>query len=343
MKNLKIYLFITFLLIVSIANAQSIIWEEDFETNPGTWNLDQNWSITNDMLQLYWSPTISPYDLSATSPSISLPDNVGDLQALQYISEYSTNQGEYCEINILHDQTSTTIWSYELNGQNWGNSGGTEFTYSLYDFAGMEVQIEFRSYGTSTYNFNSWDIYNVAITAALDHDLAAMDISGPSSCNVGDETDWSVTVKNTGMNPESDYTVKLMKEGEVELASQTVSASLVPDEEYTQDFTWIPSGDEATYLYGKVEMSGDEFTGNNETGYHNINIYPENAPLILVWDNDNNSGVSNPDLPGETPCEQFIQLALDENNAMYETTPSLPSDLSTYDAIFITLGIFCVG
>ena len=343
MKYLRIYLIIIFLTLFSITYAQPVIWEEDFSSNPGTWNLDQNWSITSGNLQLSWTPTVAPYDLSAISPQIQLPNNVSDLEVIQYVNEYSTNEGEYCEINLLYNQSTVTLWSFEMNGQDWGVNGGSEFITSLSDYGGETVQLEFRGYGSSTYNFNYWYIYNVAITAALDHDLAAVGISGPSSCNVGDLTNWSVTVKNTGMNPESNFTVKLMKEGEELLASQTINSTLSPNETHTEDFTWTPPTDEATYLYGKVEISGDEFEGNNETGYHNLNIYPQNAPLILIWDNDNNSGVSNPDFSGEIPCQQFLQMAFDNNNVMYETNTSLPSDLSVYDAIFVTLGVFCVG
>ena len=50
MKN--IVLLILFLLFSSFMYSQSIIWAETFETDPGTWTFDDNWSIANDMLIL---------------------------------------------------------------------------------------------------------------------------------------------------------------------------------------------------------------------------------------------------------------------------------------------------
>ncbi len=67
------------------------------------------------------------------------------------------------------------------------------------------------------------------------------------------------------------------------------------------------------------------------------------AQSILIWDNDNNSDFLDPEGAGYVGCEYGIQQALTANNLNYSTVSSLPADLSIYDVIFITLGIYCVG
>lgn len=336
MKN-KISILIILLLVTIPLFAQSIIWEETFATNPGTWTLDSNWSIQNGALQLYWSPTVAPYDLSAVSPSINLPVNVGDLIVSQFVDEYSSNAGEVVNIELIHPGGTTTLWSYEMNGANWGVSGGKEISFSLYPYAGQQVQIQFRSYGGSTYNFDYWFVYNVSINASLDHDLAAINISGNDVLNVGQQGQWNVTVKNTGLNSESSYDVKLMREPGIVLGSTSVTTPLGPDQEEIFSFNWTPDIHEVVDLYGQVDLSGDEFMDNNYTNPYLVNIYPTDPVHILVWDNDNASDIDG------IGTQVFIEEALTANNVTHDTYTYLPTDLTPYDAIFVALGIYCVG
>ncbi len=109
MKNKYTVLLILLFFITIPLYAQSIIWEEDFETNPGTWTMDQNWSIQSGALMLSWTPTVAPYDLSAISPPINLPSNVGDLIVSQFIDEYLTNNGEVANIELIHPGGTTIL------------------------------------------------------------------------------------------------------------------------------------------------------------------------------------------------------------------------------------------
>lgn len=62
---------------------------------------------------------------------------------------------------------------------------------------------------------------------------------------------------------------------------------------------------------------------------------------ILIWDNDNESYIEDPEGAGEVGCEYAIQQALIANNQAFITLTYLPMDLSSYDVIFITLGHWC--
>jgi hypothetical protein len=64
---------------------------------------------------------------------------------------------------------------------------------------------------------------------------------------------------------------------------------------------------------------------------------------ILVWDQDNNSDFMDPDGAGMVGCEYGLEQALQANNANFTTLNYLPNDLTQYDIIFVTLGIWCTG
>jgi len=331
------FIFLQLFLIPTFLFAQSIIWEEDFETNPGTWTLDQNWSIQGGALMLSWSPTVAPYDLSAKSPPISLPANVGDLTVTQYIDEYSTNTGEVANIEVIHPDGTDVLWSFDLVGIDWGVTGGQDISFSLYPYAGQVVQIVFRSYGGSTFNLNYWYIYNVSINASLDHDLAATGIFGDSDLNIGEQGEWHVTVKNTGLNTENNYSVSLMRAPGIVLQTENITDPLAPDATTNFTFNWTPDIDEVVQVYGYVDLPGDEFEYNNYTGFFQVNVYPPDPIEVLIWDNDNNSDIDN------IGTEIFLENALSANNILYDTYTYLPADLSAYDAVLVALGIYCLG
>ena len=67
------------------------------------------------------------------------------------------------------------------------------------------------------------------------------------------------------------------------------------------------------------------------------------AQQVLIWDNDNNSDFLDPEGTGNVGCEYKIQQALTANGITFTTVSIPPGDLSGYDVVFVTLGIYCVG
>ncbi len=67
------------------------------------------------------------------------------------------------------------------------------------------------------------------------------------------------------------------------------------------------------------------------------------AQTVLIWDNDNNSDFLDPEGAGNVGCEYGLQHALTANGITFSTVSALPTDLSGYDVVFVTLGIYCVG
>ena len=334
-------IIVVFVLLTSLVFSQSVYWEETFTPTPTGWSLDNNWSFSGGTLQLSWSPTITNYDLSAVSPVISLPDNVGDLVVTQFIDAYSP-VNEIMEIGVIVNGTLQELWQYELIGGNWGIPGGQDITLSLSDFAGEDVQLQFRSYGASTYNLDYWYIYNVAITALFDNDLSALEVTGPTFIEQNQEDTWSVIVKNTGLLAQDNYTVKLFKHGGLEIGSIQSTSSLEASETADFEFTWTPSEIENTGLYGQVILEGDEFSNNDNSDYSYLRVNTGVQLNVIILNTDNNSHFVHPETGASLNCEESIKENLDLNGIEYTVVTNLPDDLSTYDIVFVELGLWCV-
>lgn len=155
--------------------------------------------------------------------------------------------------------------------------------------------------------------------------------------NVGEQGTWQVTVKNTGLQIEDNYTVYFKRTPGIVLQTTQVTDPIAPNAEESFTFNWTPDIDEVAQVYGYVDLPGDEFIDNNYSGFYQVNVYPPDPIEVLVWDNDNNSDIDN------IGTEVFLEEALSANNIMYDTYTYLPSDLSSYDAVLVALGIYCVG
>ncbi|MEA2095740.1 MAG: hypothetical protein U9P73_03455 [Candidatus Cloacimonadota bacterium] len=342
MKKLVV-LFLTCLILFPISLiAQSTYWEETFATAPSDWSLDSNWSFTGGALRLSWTPTITNYDLSAISPVLSLPDNVGDLIVTQFIDSYSP-VNEIMTIGVIIDGSPQELWEYELIGGNWGSTGGEDVVLSLSEFAGEDIQLQFRSYGSSTYNFDYWYIYNVMITALFDNDLAAIEVLGPPNAEINQPDMWQVIVRNIGMFEQNSFTVKLFQEGGLELGSINVSETIQPLEVIAYNFYWTPEVLEETELYGEVIFIDDEFEDNNITQDFGVSIFPEGERQFLLWDNDNDSHYTDPNTGITKNCEDGIEETLTANGIDYQVVTELPKVLRNYNVVFACLGLYCVG
>lgn len=95
-------------------------------------------------------------------------------------------------------------------------------------------------------------------------DLTALSISGPTTPNVNSLATYTVAVKSYCPTPVSNYTVKLMKTGDVELAS-VAGTSINTQQTLTFTLPWTPTVVGETQLYGKVVMTGDQNPANDHT------------------------------------------------------------------------------
>ena len=280
MKSLNIALCLLILMAIPFAAfSQTYLWEEDFATDPGNWTLQANWSVTSGYLQFYYSPTTTDYNLAATSPVITLPNNAGNLLVTQYIN-YFSYVDEAFEIAVLVGGETDVLWTHG-DGTDWGVEAGSLLELSLIEYQGQDIQLRFRSWGTSTWNINWWRIYHLAIEGSFDDDLSTLSITGPASPSINTTANYTIAVRNNGVNNQSDYTVRLMKEGDVEIAS-IAGEHITTGQTINYTLPWTPTEAGATYLYGEVILENDEVPANNITDNLNVLVMPEGILVATI-------------------------------------------------------------
>jgi hypothetical protein len=323
--------------------AQTYTWFESFNTGQG-WTLEPNWSVAGGKLEFYWSPQIPNFDLSAVSPVISLPENVYDLTVTQYLDVFSMTGNEFAEIQLIVNGNHESLWNYNLNGGTWGNANGEDLSFSVEEYAGQDVQLEFRTYGLDTYNWNWWDVFEVKISAFFDHDLTITSITGPTKIAVLETGTWSLQVENLGSEIQDAYSIQLfdMKTGEL-VGTIENPGSIEPQQMLSFNFDWSSAAAYNTAFYGVVMMEGDQFTTNNVSDSKFVRIEPDIDYSILVWDNDNGiMTVVDPDKGDDIEPSKGLTRALDDAGFEYDVFTYLPDNLNDYDIVFSTMGCFCV-
>ena len=122
-------------------------------------------------------------------------------------------------------------------------------------------------------------------TITYDNDLAGMSITGNVITNAGNTENYDITVKNVGSNPQNTYTVKLFKDSGVELSSIDINQTIAPDESVIHNLVWnVPDDEPAGMvgLYGKVILTGDENTANDETDVLNVEVFSQGVLEVTV-------------------------------------------------------------
>lgn len=342
MRKISFLLLLVLILKIPV-NAQTPFWEEDFNTGQD-WSLELNWSITGTKMQFNWSPSVPNFDASAISPVITLPENVGDMVITQYLDVFSPTN-EMAEISIIHDDGELVLWSYALSSGNWGSGAGSELEFPLEQFQGQNVQIKFRTFGNDTYNWNWWDVFSIKLYVYLDNDLAVSEISGPSQIEIMEAGTWDITIKNTGINPLADYTVKLFDHSTGNLIGSIDEQDVLePQASKSFSFEWSSEVAFNTALYGFVFFEGDDFEANNTSESYFVRIKPDIDFNIFVWDNDNAIETMTCPVQGDLiqPSTALTRV-LDEAGFNYESSNNLPSSLDPYDIIFTTMGCYCLS
>ena len=115
----------------------------------------------------------------------------------------------------------------------------------------------------------------------IENDLGAIAISGNQTPSVGTATDYNITIKNNGVNTQSNYQVKLFKEGDVEVAS--VNGPTIESLQTLQvAVPWTPTQTGPTYLYGKVVLANDEIPQNNQTANYAVDVQASGATIVSI-------------------------------------------------------------
>lgn len=138
-------------------------------------------------------------------------------------------------------------------------------------------------YGSAQVSF----LYNAD---TYENELAAIRIAGDSGATLGNASNYMVRIKNYGSEAQTNYSVKLIGPDDAVLAS--VSGPPIGSmQSLDVEVPWTPANLGAMSIYGRVEMSGDEFAGNNCTPAFEVAVYPVGATGVFVMVNDGNDAV----------------------------------------------------
>lgn len=343
MKQLYLALMIMFTLNLTV-KGQTNYWTEEF-TTPEGWTLEDNWTIDGGLLEFSWDPTIYNFDQHAVSPFITLDEHVTELSVRQSLLIYNPTENENAQIVISTFADDYVLWDYSLINGNWGNSSGTDTTFSLEQFAGETIQIKLRTFGETTFNWSSWQVFDIKIMASYTHDLMVTNIQGPKNTELFQPADWVVEVSNKGSEPISGYTVNLLdaKTGNV-VDDFYVTSSIEPGENMVYGLSWTPDAAYNTIMYGQVVTTEDQYLPNNLSRGMFLRIEPEVEYSILVWDNDNGiQSIICPENGDLIAPITGLTRALDDAGLEYELYSYLPENLDDYTMVIATLGNYCLS
>jgi len=167
----------------------------------------------------------------------------------------------------IQSVTLTTTWTEYV------------ISFASYTGTGRYIAIKHGLGGTSRFVY----IDTAMIELIPQDDLAALAIAGNSTPSVGAPSNYTVTISNYGSNPQSTYQVKLFGQGDVELASvngPTIAAGINLD----VVVPWTPTTEGATFIYGKVVLTGDQNNLNDQTPNLNVFVNPEGLVQITIGD-----------------------------------------------------------
>ena len=113
------------------------------------------------------------------------------------------------------------------------------------------------------------------------NDLAALGLTGPDIITQAQESSYTITLRNNGVNTQANYQIKLMNVIGAELTS-VAGPAINAFETLQFDIPWIPTDTGYASIYGKVVLSGDEYGINNETPALDVTIMPAGLNEVSI-------------------------------------------------------------
>lgn len=281
---------------ISYRSANEIIMHEEFNYPAG--QLPTGWVLEG--AQAPWS--ISASDLAGgeapelflgfsfafgLSRLVSPPVEITGFQQLclrykQYIVNYEMDYGEVIGLDLTFDGGATwePLWEKPLGLLNFPQD---EFAYYFTVPEGAtEFQFAFRFEGNN-YAINFWTIDDIVVETAATNDLVAGNFSGSEMPLAGEDNFYMLEVVNGGTQVQDNYTVKLMTEDGVELASVPGEPVAFGERAY-HFFFWAPdaamTGSEV--LYTEIIFADDENPSNNRSNGMPVSILPASTEFAQI-------------------------------------------------------------
>ena len=140
-------------------------------------------------------------------------------------------------------------------------------------------------------------------STGLQNDLGALSITGNPSPALGEVSHYTVSIRNNGSNPQSNYQVKLMGPHNTELP--TVSGPPIDGFQTLEvAIPWTPASLGPAAIFGKVLLWGDELAQNDQTGLLKLEVQPAGTQAVTIGAGDELA---------------VYPIAFDGQNSIYQT------------------------
>ncbi|HNQ44424.1 MAG TPA: hypothetical protein PKI59_08330, partial [Candidatus Cloacimonadota bacterium] len=113
------------------------------------------------------------------------------------------------------------------------------------------------------------------------NDLACLGVTGNTTPPANTATNYVVTVKNNGQSTQSSYTVRLMREGGVQIGSVT-GTTIAENQTLTYSIPWTPTSPGQTFIYGQVVLASDQVPVNNTSPNLVVNVQPAGVNSVTI-------------------------------------------------------------
>lgn len=170
----------------------------------------------------------------------------------------------------------------DVNATLIGNYSGTALPPEIIaSNSNVTGALTFRFTSDGSVQGQGWAA-NITCLAPMAHDLMGVSVNGPNPV-VGNSTDYTVSVMNVGANSEigSDYTVSLYDANNV-LIGTTNGVNIAVGETQLFTISWTPEVVGQTYLYGKVNLTGDQNPDNDQTPQFNVTVMPTGQVDMVI-------------------------------------------------------------
>lgn len=286
---------------VAVLGAEGYLMYETFDYPAG--QLPPGWTITGaqagwsvnasdfaggqpNELRLHWLP-----QASGTSRLVTYPISTGSEDFYRFRfkqmfdSFFGSGVDEKIAVDISFDSGENweNLWEYDAGPDI---PAGEFILPVIIPEQATTMHLGFRFEG-NTVNIDNWYLDDMFIEPVLDNDLAGLTIEGPTALSEGISSTFTVNVLNNGSATQSNYSVKLMKNGTEEIGSvpgNTIEAG----EQQPYDFLWAPTAEDVgnVTLSGYVEFAGDELPSNNFTNALNVEVFPEGILPVQIGEGD---------------------------------------------------------
>ncbi|TVQ09180.1 MAG: DUF4397 domain-containing protein [Bacteroidetes bacterium] len=278
-------------------------WTVEAELDPDGNNAGDgmvNWAVRNfstaggtaPQMRFTWNPRFEGMSRLITGPIDTDGNSELRLRFNQFLSNFSAVTNTLAvRVSFDGGDTWTDLWTHAIVG----NIPAQVAELYIDVPAGKSTMHLAWEFNGDAYQINNWDLDNIILEPVLENDLVALSISGNTTPSEGIENMYTIAVQNAGTATQSDYTVKLMKEGGVEIAS-VAGTAIEFGETLTYELPWTPAPGEPgpTYLYGYVDFAADELPGNNQTANLNVVVQPGDIIVITIGTGTNYPNVRMP-------------------------------------------------